>query len=167
MIYVTVGGHSQPFDRLIKKVDEIASKNEFEFVVQYGCSKYIPKNCKGFDYIPFKKAEEYIKTADLVISHAGVGTILLAKKYNTPIILVPRRRKYKEHYTDHQVEICKIVQEQKRENIYVVQHLEYLEQEIRKVLSLPKNNKSLTENMGAAKIAQEIEKFIEHFVIKT
>ena len=46
---------------------------------------------------------ERIKTASLVISHAGAGTTLLCLKLKKRPILVARMKKYGEHVDDHQV----------------------------------------------------------------
>ena len=47
-----------------------------------------------------------IKNCELLITHAGVGTILEAKKNNKTVIVVPRLKKYNEHVDDHQQQIA-------------------------------------------------------------
>ena len=49
---------------------------------------------------------EYIKKADLIISHAGVGSILNILQNNKKAIVVPRLAKYKEHTNNHQIQIA-------------------------------------------------------------
>lgn len=46
MIFVTVGTHEQPFNRLMKEIDKIALQldNEEEIIVQYGFSTNIPEH---------------------------------------------------------------------------------------------------------------------------
>jgi predicted glycosyltransferase len=41
--------------------------------------------------------------AQMLIGHAGAGTIALALKYRKPLLVVPRLQKFKEHVNDHQV----------------------------------------------------------------
>ena len=49
-IFVCVGTHTQQFDRLLKKIDEIAKDSKDSFFGQIGNSNYKPKNfeCKKF-----------------------------------------------------------------------------------------------------------------------
>ena len=60
---------------------------------------------KIMDYIPVKEFEELIDKADLIICHAGVGTILTALKKGKKIIAAARLKKYGEHVNDHQLQI--------------------------------------------------------------
>jgi UDP-N-acetylglucosamine transferase subunit ALG13 len=46
MIFVTVGTHYQGFDRLIRKMDEIAGKIEEDVIMQIGSTQYKPINAK-------------------------------------------------------------------------------------------------------------------------
>lgn len=160
MIFVTVGNHYQSFDRLIKKVDEIASHIPHEIVIQKGYSGYIPKNTKYFDFVPLKSAMEYIRTSDLVISHAGFGTIILCKEYGIPLLIFPRRKKYSEHMNDHQVDIAIVLEERKDDHIYVIYEEGQLEEKIVEAL---KDNRSpaLKENVGKKNLIRVIREFIE------
>jgi UDP-N-acetylglucosamine transferase subunit ALG13 len=47
--------------------------------------------------------EALVERADLVVSHAGIGTILTTQRFATPIVLFPRRFDHGEHRNDHQV----------------------------------------------------------------
>lgn len=106
MIFVTVGLHNQGFDRLIRKMDEISGKKEHKIVMQIGSTQYRPVNSEFFLYASYDEILHYFSEADLIISHAGVGTILDALSLNKPLILAPRLKKYNEAYDDHQIEIC-------------------------------------------------------------
>lgn len=48
MIFVTVGTHEQPFNRLVKKIDELKRDGVIteEVIIQTGFSTYEPKYCK-------------------------------------------------------------------------------------------------------------------------
>ena len=48
MIFVTVGTHEQPFNRLIRKIDELKRDGiiKEEVIMQIGYSTYEPKYCK-------------------------------------------------------------------------------------------------------------------------
>jgi len=159
MIYVTVGKHSQAFDRLVRKIDEIAPSLGEEVVMQTGVSAYMPVNARYFSSIFFREAEQFIQQARLVVSHAGAGTIMLARKHSIPLIIVPRRKRFNEHFTDHQMELCQVLSEEKRENLYVVYDLDRIEETIRHVLDCGKAPVSFNSN-GRDKILHEIKIFL-------
>jgi len=161
MIFVTVGNHFQEFDRLLKKVDEIAPRIPHEIVIQKGYSKYIPRNTKHFDFVPMDEAMNYIQRSDLVISHAGIGTIILCKENGIPLIIFPRRKKYGEHGTDHQVEIAEALKERGDKNIYILYEENRLEEKIMEVVG----KKEMVEagNRGRENLIRTIKEFIEAF----
>jgi beta-1,4-N-acetylglucosaminyltransferase len=160
MIFVTAGNHFQGFERLLKKVDEIAPRIPHEMLIQKGYSKYVPHNTRYFDFVPLKTAMEYIRKSDLVISHAGMGTIILCKAYGIPIIIFPRREKYKEHVNDHQMEIAQVLEERRDVNIHVVYEEGQLE---KKMIELLENKVKVApqENVGRANLIKTIRAFIQ------
>ena len=52
-----------------------------------------------------------IREADLVISHAGAGSIINALRNRKPLIIVPRLIEFGEHTNSHQVDLAKAMQE--------------------------------------------------------
>jgi len=160
MIFVTVGNHFQGFDRLIKKADEIASHTSYDILIQKGYSGYRPQHTKHFDFVPISAAMEYIKTSELVISHAGIGTIILCKEYGIPLLIFPRRKKYGEHGTDHQMEIAQAIEERKDDHIFIVYEEEQLEAKITEVLTRREKPVPGT-NVGKVNLIRAIQAFIE------
>ncbi len=160
MIFVTVGNDFRDFSRLIKEVDEIAPDISDEIVIQRGYSRYRPKNTRHFDFVPIDTAIEYIKTSELVISHAGIGTIILCRGYGIPIIVLPRREKYGEHMNDHQMEITKMLEEKRNANVHVVYQEGQLEEKIKEVLEKRERHIPI-ENIGRANLVRTIREFIE------
>jgi beta-1,4-N-acetylglucosaminyltransferase len=134
MIFVTVGNDFRNFNRLLKKIDEIAHHIPSEIVIQRGYSDHQPKNINYFEFVPMDRAIKYIQESELVVSHAGIGTIFLCKKYGIPLIIVPRRKKFGEHMNDHQLEIAKALERREDKNIYVVNEEDRLEEIVLKVL---------------------------------
>ncbi|MEO1552252.1 MAG: glycosyltransferase, partial [Pseudomonadota bacterium] len=47
--------------------------------------------------------------ARVVVAHAGVGTILSAKRFGKPLVLLPRRVALGEHRNDHQMATAQAV----------------------------------------------------------
>ena len=107
MIFVTVGSQKFQFDRLLMKVDELIEKQIIQETVfaQTGYCDYMPR---FFEYTAFMETDAFADMegkADLVITHGGTGAILGAVKKGKKVIAVPRRKKYKEHVDDHQIQI--------------------------------------------------------------
>jgi len=104
MIFVTVGTHPEQFDRLLRKIDEIAPKISEKIIVQRGFTRYHPKNCESFDFKP--NLDSYYRKARLVIAQSATSLIEFAIKYDKPVITVPRQKRFREHINDHQVEFA-------------------------------------------------------------
>lgn len=102
MILVTVG-MQLGFDRLIRAMDELAPSLGMEVIAQTGKGSYVPANMTAREKIGPGEFEELIQRSRLIVSHAGIGTILTAQRFSTPIVLFPRRFDHGEHRNDHQV----------------------------------------------------------------
>lgn len=103
MIFVTAGTQL-PFDRLIETVDKIAlNYPDVKFVVQALKSRYNAKNIQVIDFLSSGDFSKHFDNARLIISHAGMGTIISALVKKKPIIVMPRLHKFNEHRNDHQL----------------------------------------------------------------
>jgi len=110
MIFVTIGTQC-PFDRFIEAVDKIAPLLQGkEIIAQVFGMKYKAKHIKTLDYIPPSEFKGYIEAAELVISHAGTGTILSVSQLEKPMIVFPRLGKLKETRNDHQLATCRMLE---------------------------------------------------------
>ena len=109
MIFVILGTQDKKFNRLLeaiqKKIDEGKISKSEKIIVQAGSTKFESKDMKIVDYMPINEFEDYIEKADIIICHAGVGTIFTALKKNKKIIAAARVKKYGEHVNDHQLQI--------------------------------------------------------------
>jgi UDP-N-acetylglucosamine transferase subunit ALG13 len=56
----------------------------------------------GRDTVPSSELRAAVEEADLVVSHAGVGSALMALEAGRCPVLLPRRRSFGEHVDDHQ-----------------------------------------------------------------
>lgn len=112
MIFVTVGTHEQPFDRLLRKVDELKKddKIEEEIVIQSGYSTYEPQYCECHKLLPYETMLKYVETARIVITHGGPASFMMPLQMGKIPIVVPRKVKYGEHVNDHQVEFARAVE---------------------------------------------------------
>ncbi len=113
MIFVTVGMHYQGFERLIRKMDEIAGKIDEEVVMQIGSTQYTPKFARYFDFVDSDSTiMDYFRNARVIVSHAGAGTLLNTLILGKPIIVVPRLKEFGEHIDDQQLELAKHLSDQ-------------------------------------------------------
>ncbi len=116
MIFVTVGTHEQPFNRLIKEIDNLKKENIIrdEVIIQKGYSDYIPKYCKYKEFYPFDEMNYFYKKARIVITHAGPSSIIEVLSEGKIPIVVPRKKEFEEHVDNHQVEFTKFLYKEKR-----------------------------------------------------
>ena len=102
MILVTVGASQFPFDRLVKAAGTLATMDEL--LVQHGPSQVRPRGATCLDFLPFDRLVEQVQLATSVVTHGGVGSILVALANGKRPVVVPRRKAFHEAVDDHQVE---------------------------------------------------------------
>jgi UDP-N-acetylglucosamine transferase subunit ALG13 len=108
-------------------MDEIAGKIDEKIIMQIGYTNYKPMNAEHFSFVDnFEEILKLNRESRVVVSHAGAGSIVTALKQNTPVIVVPRLKKYNEHMNDHQLEIAHAMSENK--NVTVICDVESLEE---------------------------------------
>ena len=106
MIFVTLGTQKFQMNRLVKAVDEMAPKFEEEFFIQTGSSSYVPKNCGHKDFIDAGTYNRKIADCSVLVTHAGVGTIITGISLGKPVVVVPRDSSFGEHVDNHQCQIA-------------------------------------------------------------
>ena len=111
MIFVTVGTHEQPFNRLIKEVDRLKKEGIItdEVFIQTGFSTYEPQYCDWKKLISYSEMDNYMTHSDIIITHGGPATFMGAIAKGKKPIVVPRQEKYGEHVNDHQLEFAEQV----------------------------------------------------------
>ncbi|MFT9457217.1 MAG: glycosyltransferase [Liquorilactobacillus hordei] len=121
MIFVTLGTHEQPFNRVLIEID-LLKKNKVineNVVVQSGFSTYRMKYCEQYDVITYEQMKKNIKDARIVISHGGPASFLMVLQEKKVPIVVPRQKRFNEHVNDHQVEFVRQIFEKKKNIIPV------------------------------------------------
>jgi UDP-N-acetylglucosamine transferase subunit ALG13 len=93
MIFVTVGTQL-PFPRLINAMDDLADLLEEKVIAQTGSYSEPTRNVEKFDTLEPAKFEQYFIAARVIVAHAGIGSILSAKRYEKPLVLFPRRVRF-------------------------------------------------------------------------
>jgi UDP-N-acetylglucosamine transferase subunit ALG13 len=103
MIFVTVGS-AQAFDRLIAAVDRL--QTDEDVVVQYGPSAP-PTRPGAVQFVSYEEIVAYMTAARVIVTHAGVGSILTAIRLGKRPVVVPRQRRLGEAVDDHQLHLAK------------------------------------------------------------
>ncbi|MBV6736457.1 glycosyltransferase [Priestia megaterium] len=117
MIFVTVGTHEQPFNRLLVAIDKYAETRNLpkdSIVVQKGYSDYEPQNTTSEKMYSLEQMEYFYEKADIIITHGGPGSMFPGWMLGKPIVAVPRQAKFKEHVDNHQVEFCEFMEKKKK-----------------------------------------------------
>lgn len=160
MIFVTVGTHEQPFNRLVKYMDMMKKYGRIseDIIIQTGFSTYEPQFCEWSKLYPYEKMTELVSEARIVITHGGPSSFIMPLQIGKIPIVVPRQLKYNEHVNNHQVEFSNAVAE-RQGNIIVVEDIKKLEKTILNydniVKSMPAEMKS-----NNAKFNRELQKIV-------
>ena len=104
MIFATTGT-CEPFDRMLQAFD--ALELDEELVVQHGISPVRPRGARCFDFLAYSDLVAFVRSARVVVTHGGVGTILTALANGKRPIVVPRLADRGEAIDDHQVELAR------------------------------------------------------------
>ncbi|MDX6476211.1 MAG: hypothetical protein QOH95_1722 [Gaiellaceae bacterium] len=104
MIFATTGT-CEPFDRLLQAFDAV--ELEEELVVQHGISPVRPRGARCIDFLAYAELVELVRSARVVVTHGGVGSVLTALANGKRPIVVPRLAARGEAIDDHQLEFVR------------------------------------------------------------
>ena len=90
MILVTIGTNDAPYERMFEMMDSYAEETGEEVVIQKAHSSFEAKHCECFGFKQDEEFSKYYDRADVVVCHAGIGTIINGLERNIPLVLVPR-----------------------------------------------------------------------------
>lgn len=107
-VVITVGTLNFSFRRLFDRLKHILPK-ETEIVVQAGpeSEKIDWPHARVEAMIDPDELSSLISQADVVVTHGGVGSALMAFEAGKSPLIVPRRKIHAEHVDDHQTQIAK------------------------------------------------------------
>ena len=123
MILITVGTQL-PFDRLVKAIDDLVPSLSDAVTAQIGKGTYEPRNISWIRSIDPSEFDTMFSSARVIVSHAGIGTVLTARRFGKPIVVVPRLASLGEHRNDHQLATAS--QLEGRDGIYVARSTDEL-----------------------------------------
>ena len=161
MIFVSLGTQDKPFNRIIdyilKLKEEIKELEDIEIVFQIGQTKLSEeekskieklnekiknkedKNITVFNMLKPEEMKKYIINSSIVITHAGVGTIMECIENNKDIIVLPRKEENGEHVNNHQEEIA--FEMEKNGLLYKVDTYEKMKEIVIELIKNSNNNK--------------------------
>jgi UDP-N-acetylglucosamine transferase subunit ALG13 len=128
LILLTIGTQL-PFDRLVRTMDAIAPSLDLPVFAQTGESQYVPQNLTWARHLPPIEFQKKARSSKLIVSHAGIGSVLTAMRLERPVILFPRELRFGEHRTDHQLATCDALRG--RRGVYIARTEEELGQLLR------------------------------------
>ena len=133
MILVLLGTQNNQFTRLLQEIEKCIDNGTINqrVVVQAGFTKFESSKMNIFDLKPREVVENLADEADFIITHGGVGSILMAIKKNKKVIAVPRLSEFNEHVNDHQRQIVEIFND--KGYIIGVQNIEDLSEAIKQI----------------------------------
>ena len=103
-----------------------------------------------------KDLEKYVKEANIVITHGGVGSIIMALQNHKKVIAVPRLHEFNEHVNNHQRQIVKVFSEKKY--LIGIQNMDDLEEAIQNI----KDFEPIKYQSNNEKMLKIIENFIDN-----
>jgi UDP-N-acetylglucosamine transferase subunit ALG13 len=102
VILATVGTQL-PFPRMIAALDRIAGRHALDVFAQTADAACMPRHLSHAPHLAPDEFAGRAADATLLVGHAGIGTVLTAKKLGKPLIVYPRRFALGEHRNDHQM----------------------------------------------------------------
>jgi UDP-N-acetylglucosamine transferase subunit ALG13 len=154
LILLTVGTQL-PFDRLIRIMDDLAPTLATPVFAQTGAGEYIPKNMESEKFVRPMEFDTLLEKATLIVSHAGIGTFVMAQKHRKPLILFPRLASLNEHRNDHQLATVNALKG--RQGVYVAQTAANLSDLLNRSLESPAE---AIENPARTQLQNAIVDFI-------
>ncbi len=158
MILVLFGTQQNEFTRLLQKIEELIDSGIItdEVVVQAGYTKYKTNKMKIFDIISREELDKLVNDSDIIISHGGIGSIIMSLEKHKKVIAVPRLHEFNEHVNNHQKQIVRQFSE--KGYLIGIQSVDDLSEALEEIKTFkPKEYKKNNEN-----IITIIENFIDN-----
>ena len=126
-----------PFDRLVLAMDLWAGQhlNSADVLMQVGDSDVEPKHTRHVRQLSPGEFRRACQDADLLVAHAGMGTVLTALELGKPLVVLPRLGSKRETRNDHQVATARWLAD--RPGIWVAQHEQDLPALLDALMPLP------------------------------
>ena len=173
MIFVSLGTQDKPFNRIIDYVislkENLKEIKSEKIIIQLGQTKLLKSDIERiesleniiiYDMLKPEKMKDIIKDSDIIITHAGVGTIMECLEMGKEIIVVPRKAENLEHVNNHQEEIA--FEMEKKGFLTKVDTYEELENKIMMLVKDKDTNDD--KSMNKKKYISNNEKFNDNLI---
>ena len=110
--FVSVGNATQPFSRLLSEVARLAPHLPQPVTVQTGSTPFANGICRAVPFLGMEDFEAHVRRAQLLIVHAGAGTVINALQAGKCPVVAPRLARYAEHIDNHQLEFARALARQ-------------------------------------------------------
>ena len=105
MIFATLGTHHQPFERFLHAA--VAFAADRELIVQHGYTPPLasPSSVSWRQWLTPQEMGVSMRAASVVITHAGVASVVDALRAGHYPVVLPRSGHLGEHVDEHQIQI--------------------------------------------------------------
>jgi UDP-N-acetylglucosamine--N-acetylmuramyl-(pentapeptide) pyrophosphoryl-undecaprenol N-acetylglucosamine transferase len=106
-VFVALGTHVQPFDRLLRAVDDALARGILAVpaIAQSGVSHYEARHIALTPFMQPGEIDRAMAAARYIVCHAGSGIIAAALRAGHRPIVMPRRSANGEHVDGHQLQL--------------------------------------------------------------
>ena len=104
MIFVSVGTNEARFDRLLEAVAGLPLDEAM--LIQHGHSSAVGRaGAELVDFLSFEEMIAAVGRSRVVVTHAGVGSVMVSLANGKRPVVVPRRKSFGEAVDDHQLQL--------------------------------------------------------------
>ncbi len=105
--FITVGNAHQSFARLLDAVTPILSSLPQPVVIQHGHTPFPSERAESFAFVDAERFALEVARAEVLIMHAGAGSVIHALGARKVPVIAPRLARYGEHVNNHQLEFAR------------------------------------------------------------
>jgi len=106
--FVSVGNATQPFYRLLEAVRKMVHQVPQPVFFQYGSAQnFRCQSSQAVAFMDMQAFEQQVAEAELLILHAGAGSVMHAVRAGKVPVIMPRRAHFGELVDDHQLEFAR------------------------------------------------------------
>jgi UDP-N-acetylglucosamine transferase subunit ALG13 len=161
LILLTVGTQL-PYSRLVRAVDAwCAETGRNDVIGQIGTDnplEYLPRHFEWKAFVPHGELNKLMSEAELIIAHAGMGSIISALQHSTPIVIMPRREDLGEHRSSHQ--LATAARFKSRAGIFVAQDESVLSATVNEAIAHTTGTFRVLPQFADPRLTQSIRRFI-------
>ena len=156
-IFAAVGTSLDPFDRLLRLLDELCAAGQVPWPIaaQAGHCRYAPAHFAAVPFLPAQEIEERVRLSRAIVCHGGAGLLGTCMQLRRRPVVLPRRAAQGEIVNDHQLELCQELARQG--HIYLVDDRQGLLRALHQALS---GQDPVPASAGGTRLKQAIARLL-------